>query len=195
MDSHDPSLPLAYMFDGIPLYFGTAGGVLTTDGTDYGAGRYDELDYRPSDVKDGSNPLDECNAYDIHGDGSEYIYYSSSDAPYSIGCFRGVADQAGTAYTYPQWSDDRDLSWSGSDVNLTDDGTMTFDGNTWSFIEVTPGDSNNSIGNGEVALIMYRQLDETDTDYSASENCYGFRYRLDDTDTTGSSDTVATHCR
>jgi flagellar hook assembly protein FlgD len=34
MDTHDPSLPLAYMFDGIPLYFGTGGGVLTTDGSD-----------------------------------------------------------------------------------------------------------------------------------------------------------------
>ena len=195
MDTHDPSLPLAYMFDGIPLYFGTAGGVLTTDGTDYGAGRYDELNYLPSDVQDGSNPLDECNAYDINGDGSEYIYYSSSDAPYSIGCFRGVADQAGTAYTYPQWSEDRDLSWSGSDVSLTDDGTMTFDGNTWSFIEVTPGDSNNSISDGDVALIMYRQLGVDDTDYNATDNCYAFRYRLDNTDTTGSSDTVATHCR
>ena len=196
MDTHDPSLPLAYMFDGIPIYFGTAGGVLTGGtGTDYGAGRYDELNYLPADVQDGTNPLDECNAYDINGDGTEYIYYSSSTAPYSIGCFRGEADQAGTAYTYPQWSEDRDLSWSGSDVSLTDDGTMTFDGDTWSFIEVTPGDSNNSISDGDVALIMYRQLVEADADYSADDNCYTFRYRLDNTDTTGSSDTVSTHCR
>ncbi|WP_281560768.1 PKD domain-containing protein [Thalassomonas sp. RHCl1] len=34
MDSHDPSQPLAYMFDGIPLYFGTAGGAATEGGTD-----------------------------------------------------------------------------------------------------------------------------------------------------------------
>ena len=52
---------------------------------------YDHLNYLPSDVKDGTNPLNECNAYDINGDGpiSGYIYYSTKDAPYSIGCFMG----------------------------------------------------------------------------------------------------------
>jgi len=194
MDTHDPSLPLAYMFDGIPLYFGTAGGVLTTNGTNYGGGRYSDLNYLPQDVKTNSNPLDECNAYDINGDGSEYVYYSSADAPYSIGCFRGVADQAGTAYSYPRWDEERSLNWSGSGVDLTDDGSLTFNSQTWSFIEVTPGD-NSLIASGKVGMVLYRELQSGDTGYDASKSCYDFRYRLDNTDTDGSEDTLSTHCR
>jgi len=197
MDTIDPSMPLAYMFDGIPLYFGTAGGVLSSDGTDYGGGRYTDLSYLPSDVKDNTNPLDECNAYDINGDGttSGYVYYSSSDAPYSIGCFRGDASQTGSVYTYPSWEEDRNISWSGSDVELTDSGTVTFDSQTWTYIDVTPGDSNNNIDADNVAMVLYRQLVDGDTGYDSSLNCYDFRYRLDDADTDGSEDTSETVCR
>ncbi|CAM4156294.1 YHYH protein [Pseudoalteromonas byunsanensis] len=195
MDSHDPSQPLAYMFDGLPLYFGTGGGVKTTDGTDYGAGRYEDLNYLPADVKDGSNPLDECNAYDLHGDGSEYVYYSTSDAPYSIGCFRAQADQEGSVPAGPHWVQERDLSWSGNDVSLTDYDTMSFGGKTWQFIEVTPGESNNRIEAGKKALIMYRQLASGDSGYDPNANCYAFRYRLDSTDTAGTNDTYSEHCR
>ncbi|WP_083330590.1 MULTISPECIES: YHYH protein [Pseudoalteromonas] len=195
MDSHDPSLPLAYMFDGLPLYFGTGGGVKTTGGTDYGAGRYEDLNYLPLDVKNGSNPLDDCNAYDLHGDGSEYVYYSTSDAPYSIGCFRAQANQEGSVPGGPHWVQERDLSWSGNDVLLTDYDTMSFSGKTWQFIEVTPGESNNRIAAGKKALIMYRQLASGDSGYDPNANCYAFRYRLDSTDTAGTNDTYSEHCR
>ncbi|MCB0309899.1 MAG: YHYH protein, partial [Bdellovibrionales bacterium] len=105
MDVHDPSKPIAYMSDGIPLYFGQGGGTITEtahaiavaadDGyvTDinYGGGRYEHLDFRPADVIDGTNPLNDCNAYDINGDGatSGYVYYTTKDAPYTIGCYMG----------------------------------------------------------------------------------------------------------
>lgn len=196
MDSHDPSQPLAYMFDGIPLYFGTAGGVSSANssGTNYGGGRYTDLDYRPSDVKSGVNPLDECNAYDLHGDGSEYVYYTSTEAPYTIACYRGEADQESSVPTSDQWTVDRDLSWMGNALELTDHDTMTFDSNTWTFIEITPSTGNNQI-TGDTALLMYRQLTAQDSDFSTTLNCFGFRYRLDSSDTTGSNDTVVTHCR
>ncbi|MCJ8268279.1 MAG: PKD domain-containing protein, partial [Psychrosphaera sp.] len=195
MDTHDPSKPLAYMFDGIPLYFGTGGGVLTTDGTDYGAGRYSALDYRPQKVKTGERPLDECNAYDVNGDGSEYVYYSSAAAPYTIACYRATADQSSSVTPGPHWKVERDLAWAGSDVDLTDHNTMTFNSQSWTYTEITPGDSNNNIPSGKKALIMYRQLVEGDSDYDTNSNCYTFRYRLDSTVTDGSDDTVSTHCR
>ncbi len=195
MDSHDPSQPLAYMFDGLPLYFGTGGGVLSTDGTDYGGGRYSELNYLPQKVKTGERPLDACNAYDLNGDGSAYVYYSTAEPPYAIGCYRAQADQAASVFAGPHWSEERDLAWSGSQVALTDDDTLTFDGQTWHFIEITPADGNNKIASGDTALILYRQLTATDADYDPSANCYAFRYRLDSTDTAGSNDTTAVHCR
>jgi hypothetical protein len=183
------------MFDGIPLYFGTGGGVLTTDGTDYGASRYSDSDYRPQKVKTGERPLDDCNAYDVNGDGSEYVYYSSAAAPYTIACYRATADQSSSVTPGLHWKVERDLAWAGSDVNLTDHNTMTFDSKTWTFTEITPGDSNDNIPSGKKALIMYRQLVEGDSDYDANSNCYTFRYRLDSTVTDGRDDTVSTHCR
>jgi hypothetical protein len=195
LDTHDISKPLAYMFDGLPLYFGTAGGILTEGGTDYGAGRYAHLDYRPSKVKSGERPLDECNAYDVNGDGSKYVYYSSSTAPYTIACYRAEADQASSVPGGPHWTQERDLSWAGSDVELTDHDTMTFEGATWTFIEITPGDSNRNIPSGQKALILYRQLSEGESGYESGKNCYRFRYRLDSEDTDGSDDTIANHCR
>jgi len=157
MDSHDPSQPLAYMFDGIPLYFGTAGGVSSanSEGTNYGGGRYTDLDYRPSDVKSGDNPLDECNAYDLHGDGSEYVYYTSTEAPYTIACYRGEADQSASVPSGAQWTEDRDLAWMGTALELTDHDTMTFDDNVWTFIEITPTAGNNKI-TGDTALASLR---------------------------------------
>lgn len=194
MDTHDPSQPLAYMFDGLPLYFGTGGGQLSTDGVDFGAGRYSNLNYLPNSVKAGTSSLDDCNAYDLHGDGSEYVYYSTATAPYSIGCYRAQADQAGSAPGGPHWSSERDLSWSG-DVDLTDYDTMTFAGNTWHFNELTPRTGNNRIASGKVALILYRQLSAGENGYQTGMDCYAFRYRLDSTDTEGLNDTTATHCR
>ncbi|WP_281560769.1 hypothetical protein [Thalassomonas sp. RHCl1] len=146
-------------------------------------------------MKTGEQPLDECNAYDLHGDGSEYVYYTTREAPYTIACYRGVADQSSSVSPGPHWSRERDLSWAGSDVELSDYDTMTFDNLSWSFIEITPGENNNNITPGDKALILYRQLVQGDDGYQSDANCYTFRYRLDSTDTSGSNDTVASHCR
>lgn len=199
MDTHDPSQPVAYMFDGIPLYYGTAGG--TVDGptsVNYGGGRYDQLDYRPRALKTGAATLDECNAYDLNGDGavSGYVYYTTKTAPYTIGCFRGEADQATSVFYADHWSPgDRDLSWAGSDVLITDYDTLTFDGKTWNYMEMTPDTANDKIPAGKSAQILYRALASGETGYEAGRDCWAFRYRLDKTVTDGSEDTAVTHCR
>ena len=195
MDSHNPSKPLAYMFDGLPLYFGTAGGQLTSAGTDYGAGRYTELNYLPESVQKGRQELDECNAYDLKGDGSEYVYYTTKDAPYTIGCYRGKADQSASVPRGEHWSKRRDLAWSGSDVRLTDADNILFNSAEWSFIEISPGKSNRKIASGDVAMILYRALAKEDQGYQANQNCFAFRYRLDSRDTDGLKDIQSIHCR
>jgi phosphatidylethanolamine-binding protein (PEBP) family uncharacterized protein len=197
MDTHDPSKPLAYMFDGIPLYFGTSGGQLTSGGVNYGGGRYTELDYRPQNVKTGARALDECNAYDLHGDGSEYVYYSTTTAPYTIGCYRANADQANAMVGAPaHWENERLSDFTfGTEVELTDYDTMSFEGNTWTFIEITPSPENTHIPAGNIALIMYRKYEQGESNYQEGKACYNFRYRLDKSDTQGNSDIVTSHCR
>ncbi|MCG8611478.1 MAG: YHYH protein [Pseudomonadales bacterium] len=196
MDTHDPSQPLAYMFDGIPLYFGTGGGQLTGNGVSFGGGRYDDLNYLPSAVKADPSLLDDCNAYDLHGDGSALVYYTTAEAPYTIACFRADADQEGSAFTFPQWDmGDRDISWSGSDVVITDYYDTTFDNATWSVMEMTPGESNNKIAAGNTALILYRQLQSGETGFISGQDCWSFRYRVDKNQSDGSGDIEETKCR
>ena len=195
MDSHDPSKPLAYMFDGLPLYFGTAGGKMTADGTDYGAGRYTDLNYLPESIQRGQAELDECNAFDLKGDGSEYVYYTSKKAPYTIGCYRAEADQSASVPRGEHWDKRRDLAWSGSDVSLTDSDEVLFDGQNWSFIEITPGTSNRKIASDNKAMILYRKLMEAEQGYQEGQNCFAFRYRLDSKDQAGARDIESTHCR
>ena len=195
MDTHDPSKPLAYMFDGLPLYFGTAGGQLTQGGTDYGAGRYTDLNYLPESVQRGRTSLDECNAYDLKGDGSEYVYYTSQKAPYTIGCYRAKADQSASVPRGEHWDTRRDLAWTGSDVNLTDADEMVFEQRTWSYIEISPGQSNRKISSAKKALILYRKLDEGESGYQAKQSCFAFRYRLNSEDVAGDRDIESTHCR
>ena len=197
MDTHNPSHPLAYMFDGIPLYFGTAGGTVEgSTSTHYGAGRYTNLDFLPSDVKSGSNPLDECNSYDLNGDGSEsgYVYYTTKDRPYTIGCFRGKANQEESSYHYPRWDEKRNLSWSGSGVILTDFYDGQFEGKTWKYLEMIPKDRSR-IQDGKIGLVLFRQLSPGEDRYSSTSSCWVFRYRLDSSNITGSDDTIETQCR
>ncbi|WP_459866896.1 YHYH protein [Endothiovibrio diazotrophicus] len=201
MDAHDPSKPLAYMFDGIPLYFGTAGGTVTDRGgitaVNYGGGRYDNLDYRPTAVKTGAASLDACNAYDINGDGavSGWVYYTTKTPPYTIGCYRGVADQTSSSNALPRWDTERDISWSGSDVLLSDYYTAEFQGTTWTFMEIQPGSDNHQIAAGNTAAVLYRPLTEGESGYVAGSDCWIFRYRLDKSDTAGANDTVESVCR
>ena len=200
MDVHDPSKPVAYMTDGIPLYYGEAGGTIedtlhaqtarsVTD-TNFGAGLYEHLNYSPSDVKDGSNPLNECNAYDINGDGavSGYAYYSTKDAPYSIGCFMGEvldSDTKAPAANTKLLSERN--GWTGQSVgqaisvDVMANYSGLYNGKTYNITEVMPGSSNvpSFLTANTMAQVLWRILDNQDANYNASTTCFEFRYRAD----------------
>ena len=197
MDTHNPSEPVAWMFDGIPLYFGTGGGIMTTNGTNYGSGRYTNLNYLPQAVQNGSASLDECNAYDLHGDGSEYVYYTTTNAPYTIGCYRAQASQSGSVDgpRHFQGGNRLDDFTFGTEVTLTDYDTMSFDNKQWQFVTAEPKPENKNIPQDNTAQLIYRLLEEGEDGYQAGLDCYTFRYRIDATQTDGSGDTVTTHCR
>ena len=198
MDVHDPSKPVAHMTDGIPLYYGEAGGTIentlhaqtarTVTDNNFGAGLYEHLNYSPSDVKDGSNPLNECNAYDINGDGavSGYAYYSTKDAPYSIGCFMGEVLESDTkaAAANTKLLADRN-GWTGQTVgeaivvDVMANYAGLFNGKTYSITEVMPGSSDvpSFLTANTMAQVLWRILDSDDTSYDASTTCFEFRYR------------------
>lgn len=200
MDVHDPSKPVAYMVDGIPLYFGQGGGTLdTTDDasavayaspTNYGAGRYEHLDYRPTDVKDGTNPLNECNAYDLNGDGdvSGYVYYSTQEAPYSIGCFQGekLADPSsaggGTKLLSARGGFTGQTVGEAMAVSITSNVYATENDKTYNYTEFAIRDGATGpsfLTAGKTAQVLWRILDASDADYDASTTCFEFRYRTD----------------
>lgn len=78
LDEHDLSLPIGFGLDGAPLFYGTGG-------TDYfGSGRYNDIDNLPA------QSLDECNAVQL--DDGSYAHYTTTDAPYTIGCHHAYAD-------------------------------------------------------------------------------------------------------
>ena len=207
MDVHDPSKPIAYMRDGIPLYFGQGGGTITDSDNaqtadvvttnNYGAGRFEHLDYRPSDVIDGSNPLNECNAYDINGDGatSGYVYYTSQDAPYSIGCFMGELSDTKFQLDVENWSlaEDRQ-GWEGQnlgnplDVEVTANYYGTDNDVTYNITEMLVNETTSFFYEGDTAQVFWRILDESDEDYTDSVSCFEFRYRADQ-DITDSDET------
>ncbi len=213
MDVHDPSKPVAYMTDGIPLYYGEAGGTIentlhaqtarsVTD-TNFGAGLYEHLNYSPSDVKDGSNPLNECNAYDINGDGavSGYAYYSTKDAPYSIGCFMGEvldSDTKAPAANTKLLSERN--GWTGQSVgqaisvDVMANYSGLYNGKTYNITEVMPGTSNvpSFLTANTMAQVLWRILDNDDANYDASTTCFEFRYRANSSIT--NSDETETIC-
>jgi len=76
---HDLSQPIAYGLDGVRVYFGTGG-------TDFfGQGHYNDINNLPA------GELDPCNGYQLE-DGT-YVYYTTADAPYTIGCHWAHVDQ------------------------------------------------------------------------------------------------------
>ena len=200
MDVHDPSKPVAYMTDGIPLYYGEAGGTIedtlhaqtarSVTETNFGAGLYEHLSYFPSDVKDGSNPLNDCNAYDINGDGAEsgYAYYTTKDAPYSIGCFMGEVLDSGTnaPAANTKLLTNRN-GWSGQtvgeaiSVDVMANYYGLFNDKTYNITEVIP--NSNSVPSfltaNTTAQVLWRILDSDDATYDASSTCFEFRYRAD----------------
>lgn len=202
MDVHDPSQPIAYALDGIPVYFGQGGGTLegtphasTTSkrvtATNYGAGHYEHLDYRPSDVIDGTNPLNECNAYDINGDGatSGYVYYTTKEAPYSIGCFMGeVFDLEGTPALGGQvqtklLSERGWREWLEGYTNI--EGSIQanyvgeFLGKTYEIYDIYIDDDRLTLlTKGNTAQVLWRLLNTSDDLYEPGTDCFEFRYRL-----------------
>ncbi|MBV1883126.1 MAG: YHYH protein [Pseudomonadales bacterium] len=201
MDVHDPSKPIAYMTDGIPLYFGQGGGTITetTHGVsadasgnfvtemNYGGGLYEHLDYRPSDVIDGSNPLNDCNAYDLNADGatSGYVYYTTKDAPYTIGCYMGeqLEDVGNPGAENTRLASDR-TGWSGQTLGdpmegtVTSNSTTTYDGKTYSTTEFMVTDASLSfLSAGDTAQVLWRILDSSDAGFSDTTTCFEFRYR------------------
>jgi len=78
LDIHDLSKPIAFSLDGAPIYFGTGGNDY------YGDGRYSTINNLPE------TDLDKCNAWQLE-DGS-YVYYTTADPPYVIGCHRAEFD-------------------------------------------------------------------------------------------------------
>lgn len=211
MDVHDPSKPVAYMSDGIPLYFGQAGGTIentahaqtapTVTTTNFGAGLYEHLDFRPSDVKDGSNPLNACNAYDINGDGAEsgYVYYTTKDAPYAIGCFMGdvLADPTQVQVDRTNFSQSR-AGWDGQTVGQGIDATIVgnylgeFNGHTYNMTELLVTGQTSFLDEGDYAQVLWRVLQADDAGYQADTSCFELRYRADKTDT--SNDEVEISC-
>jgi hypothetical protein len=212
MDVHDPSKPIAYMSDGIPLYFGQGGGTISdtlhaqtasaVTTTNFGGGLYEHLDYRPADVKDGSNPLNACNAYDINKDGatSGYVYYTSKDAPYTIGCYMGetLSSTSNPSSENTKLVTER-TGWSGQTLGEAMAGTIisnemtTFNSKSYNTTDFVVTDNNLSfLEAGKTAQVLWRVLDSSDSSFSASTTCFEFRYRKDKTVT--SSDETETIC-
>ncbi len=211
MDVHDPSKPIAYMTDGIPLYFGEGGGQITntTHGQavgssvtaiNYGGGLYEHLSYLPTD-----RDLNKCNAYDINGDGavSGYVYYTTKDAPYAIGCYMGTAEDFGNPgadntqypkFTTKEGATDHREGWLGQVLGepmkgeVISNTTGTFNGNTYNITDFTVTDTALSfLTAGNTAQVLWRVTSTSD-----STTCFEFRYRKDKNNT--SNDETETIC-
>ena len=195
MDVHDPSKPIAYMTDGIPMYFGEGGGTIESTlhaqtasvvtNTNFGAGLYEHLDYRPSDVKNGDNPLNACNAYDINSDGavSGYVYYSTKEAPYSIACFMGEQLDSTLAIRAKNTKLVTERSgWTGqslgaafkADIIATYSGS--FNGTSYEITELVVNETTSFLKQGNTAQVLWRTLVASDSAYDASTTCFEFVY-------------------
>ena len=210
MDVHDPSTPIAYMADCIPLYLGTGGGTvnesehaqtakIVTD-VNYGAGLYEHLNYLPADVKDGSNPLNECNAYDINGDGAEsgYIYHTTQEPPYTIGCFMGTVpeDRGGATVDKIGYTDQR-MGWPGQNENadnvlIVSNEYGEFNGKTYNITEMLVRETTSYFEEGDFAQVLWRILDASDDNYDETLTCFEFRYRANKENT--DSDLIEYKC-
>ena len=80
LDNHDLNQPIGYTLGGGQIFYGT--------GADdyYGEGKYNHINNLPPE------PLDECNGL-RQADGS-YVYYTTHDPPYTIGCYHEEVDWA-----------------------------------------------------------------------------------------------------
>lgn len=78
MDEHNPELPIAFGFDGTPIYYGEGGDEY------YGRGRYSDLSYLPDKA------LDDCNALQLPN--GEFVHFTTKTPPYVVGCHHGFFD-------------------------------------------------------------------------------------------------------
>jgi len=170
LSRHDLSKPIAYDLDGVAIYYGTGG-------TDYyGSGRYNDVDNFPVGVD--ADDLDECNALLLE-DGS-YVHYTTSDAPYFIGCHRASVDSSlnnqnpGNARSL-----DRDPWLLDSSVEGMTITHFYTDEDNWRHLVLTADEDSSASGSSEV---LYREtVDQSDGD------CWDFEYRT--TEGVSSSDT------
>lgn len=166
LDDHALSTPLAYGLDGVPIYFGTGG-------TDYyGSGRYNDLDNLP----DGG--LDDCNAHS-NEDGT-YVYYTTKEPPYTIGCHRAHVDLSLQIEPRPFRNQGDPAPYGGrvgeASATLVTDYYVDDEG--WHHLEHQSFD-----GSGTSAT-LFRASDQ-------GNNCWDFEFRAVSTQ----SGIVQTHCR
>jgi len=166
LDDHDLSSPIAYGLDGVPIYFGTGG-------TDYyGSGRFNNLNNLPEDG------LDECNAY--QNDDGSYAYYTTTEAPYTIGCHRAFVDESLRIEPRPFRNQGDSAPYGGrigeaSETLVTD---YYVDENGWRHLE------HQSFEDSGMSATLFRESD-------TGSNCWDFEFRANSTQ----SGTVQTYCR
>ncbi len=160
LNRHDLSQPIAYGLDGVAVYYGTGG-------TDfYGQGRYNEVNNFPDGVS--ASDLDECNALML--DDGTYVHYTSTTAPYYIGCHRASVDASlnnqnpGNARSLDRapWLLDPGVEGMTITNFYTDD-------DNWRHLVLTADDDSNQTGSSEV---LYRETTD-----SGDGNCWDFEYR------------------
>jgi len=168
LNDMDISDPIAFGLDGVPIYFGTGGSDF------FGSGLYSDLDNLPA------SDLDECNAYQLED--SSYVYYTTKEPPYVIGCHRAHFDSSLQIEPRPlRGRDQGSPGIYGGQVGEPIDTLITdfyIDVDGWFHLEHQAFD-----GAGTSAVI-YRQSAEGD-------DCWDFEFREDVT----VAGTLETYCR
>lgn len=151
----------------------------------YGAGLYEHLDYLPTDVKSGENPLNPCNAYDINQDGAKsgYVYYTTKEPPYTIGCFMGeVPDNLRKPNFQKIGYKDQRIGWPGQNdsadkVLITSNYYGTFNNKIYNITEMIVRQTTDYFQAGDTAQVLWRILTAEDEHYDSALTCFEFRYR------------------
>ncbi len=163
LNEHDLAQPIAFGTDGVPVYFGTGGDDF------YGSGRYNEVNNLPADVD-----LDDCNSA-LQDDGT-YVYYTTSEVPYVIGCHRArVADDIGMDVPPLQGRSFQEEQPNGSlagEPLYTEITDLSTDAEGWSHLIYDDG----------LQSVSYKASDEGD-------DCWDFQW------SDAPSDQIYTYCR
>lgn len=156
LENFDLSHPIAFGLDGIPIYFGTGG-------TDfYGNGGYNDLDNLPN------QELDECNGHEQ--DDGTYVYYTTNDAPYMIGCHKAHFDSS--LQIEPRPLNGRAQGTANSYGGSYGEPTHTLmtdyytDNEGWTHLE------HNSFSGSGTSAVVFRPSDQ-------GNDCWDFQFRKD----------------